>query len=134
MMDCFIKCWEGLSGAVPKLEEVTCLAESPTNEQFMNVYKSSECMDLIDKYIKFKEEIRNGKLGKTATFWLKYTDCMWILIGFQRSVKEKSWDLYVHSFMSTYHLVVQFRSSELCQMFTDLPPIAFAYSHITPRS
>ena len=36
----------------------------------------TSCANLISSYQQFKTDIRNGKLGKTAQFWMMYIDLM----------------------------------------------------------
>jgi len=68
--------------------KVAILAKDPsaTNLQTAEVCEGSQKY-LIDLE-EYKNSIREGKHGKTAKFWLTYCDCVWLLLRFQRSVKE----------------------------------------------
>ena len=52
------------------------------HEEVMN---SEALHDLFNRYNCFKEEVRAGRHGKTAMFWLQYMDMVWLLLRFLRA-------------------------------------------------
>ena len=56
----------------------------------------------------FKTEVRNGKHGKTAKFWLSYMDHIWTILNLIESVKTNRYDDYlrkVNKIISPFHLI-----------------------------
>ena len=56
----------------------------------------------------FKTEVRNGKHGKTAKFWLSYMDHVWTIMNQIESVKTNRYDDYlrtVNKIISLFHLI-----------------------------
>lgn len=45
----------------------------------------------------FKEKVRDGHLGKTAQFWIWYTDKVWLILCFLQATKENDLDLHIAS-------------------------------------
>ena len=45
----------------------------------------------------FKTEVRNGKHGKTAKFWLSYMDHVWTILNLIESVKTNRYDDYLRT-------------------------------------
>ena len=63
--------------------------------------KSRTCdavQGLAEEYFKFKQDVRNGKLGKTAKFWIQYADLIWNILHLQRATKTNDLDLHISSF------------------------------------
>ena len=73
------------------------LAIDPCHVKLQSVMKNAKCLTFIDKFEKFKNQIRKGDLGKTAQFWLMYCDCIWKLMRYQRSIKENNLEEYIIS-------------------------------------
>ena len=77
-----------------QLLSLATLANEPSAINFQTV----EGCDSSEQYLTNLEEnkncIRDGKNRKTAQFWLKYCDCVWLLLRFQRSVKENQLSLF----------------------------------------
>lgn len=98
LLDAFIDNVLKLSNdSMPTYPEFVDLAASPSQENLMKVVENEECSLFITKLCQFKSEVRAGKLGHTAKFWLMYSDCVMILLRFQRSVKENNFALYIES-------------------------------------
>ena len=70
------------------------LAENPSDSSFSEVFSSGECMKMVHDYNRYKDGVRDGLLGKTASFWCMYSDCVWILMRFQQAVKQNDLDMY----------------------------------------
>ena len=86
------------------------LSNSPSKESLEEVKLNEDCIKVIENYNKFKEEVRNGKCGKTAQFWLHYMDQIHLVLTFQRATKENNFELHL------------FCLKELCPLF-------FSYDH-----
>ena len=48
--------------------------ESPTEANLHKVVNDANIYSLTEKYIKYKERVLKGKLGKTAQFWARYME------------------------------------------------------------
>lgn len=48
-----------------------------------------------NRHAKFKEEACDGKLGKTAKFWLRYMEKVWLMLRFLRATKENNLELHI---------------------------------------
>jgi len=79
------------------LHSAVCLVNEPTPFNLCMTSDSDSCMDFVNRYDSFKDRVRQGKLGKTAQFWLAYCDCVWTLLSFQRAVKENDLELFITS-------------------------------------
>jgi len=69
--------------------EMRQLASNPSHETFDQCAASVHCLDFVKSYNQFQDDIRQGKLGETAKFWMAYCECVWILMRFLRAVKLK---------------------------------------------
>lgn len=49
---------------------------------------------ILQKYIDYQEEVRNGHLGKTAKFWLSVMDHTHLLLMLQYAVKTNNYALF----------------------------------------
>ena len=72
-------------------------ALQPTAENRQNAEDSETCKTYLMEYDKFKAAVRYEKFGKTAQFWLQYCDSIWVLLTYQRAVKENNMDLFSNS-------------------------------------
>ena len=71
------------------------------NEAFCSFYA---------RYKGFKQSWRDGHLGKTAQFWIRYMDLVWLILNLIKATKMNDFQLHLASLYS------------LC-------PILFAYDH-----
>lgn len=62
------------------------LTENPSYINLAHVYEYVSCQT-------FLVEVREGKLGKTAQFWIGYVDKMALILRFQRS--KNNYDLHL---------------------------------------
>jgi len=53
----------------------------------------------------FKDDICQGEFGLTAKFWITYSDSVWTLLQFQRSVKENDIDQCIVSLQQMLSLL-----------------------------
>ncbi|KAK3765688.1 hypothetical protein RRG08_026164 [Elysia crispata] len=72
--------------------------------------QNEDVRDLWMRYSHFREGVHHGQLGKTAQFWVKYMDKVWLLLRFPRATKT-------NNFMA--HL----------QCLQELCPLFFAMDH-----
>ena len=76
------------------LSDSFSLAECPSTTTFYEAFNNLKFMELVDR---FKVEVRSGLLGKTAMFWVMFSDCVWVLFKFQQAVKQNNFDMYLDS-------------------------------------
>ena len=70
------------------------LLENRSKENLEEVLQDSAVTKLVDDYEKFKNEVRRGKLGKTAQLWITYMDHIWLVLRLILSVKTNNFELY----------------------------------------
>ena len=71
------------------------LSADPSEENLLNVVSNESCVEFLNRYAKFKEEASDGKLGKTAQFWLRYMEKVWLMLRFLRVTKENNLELHI---------------------------------------
>ena len=71
------------------------LASKPAHKSFLACAACPECSEFINSYCQFKNSIRSGEYGNTATFWIMYCDCVWTLMQYQRAIKENDFDNFL---------------------------------------
>jgi hypothetical protein len=71
------------------------LAVNPSYANLGVNIEAAEFFNFAENYNNFKQDVREGKLGKTAQLWLSYSDCVWTLMRFQQSVKENNMQWYL---------------------------------------
>ena len=50
---------------------------------------------MFSQYEAFKENVRSGKYGKTAQYWIQYMDRVWLLLQFVQATKTNNFSLHV---------------------------------------
>ena len=60
------------------------------------VRNDTDVQKLLDQYCKFRTDVRNGLLGKTATFWISYIDKVYVMLDYIKAVKTNDMPLYVY--------------------------------------
>jgi len=79
-------------------KELLCrLADDPCEENLSNALSSESCAELLLHYSEFKAKVCDGQLGKTAQFWLKYMEKVWLILRFLRATKENNLELHIAS-------------------------------------
>ena len=58
------------------------LAKEPCRATLLAAVASERCQKSLRRYDEFKESVRQGKLGKTAQFWLSYMDKVGLILLF----------------------------------------------------
>ena len=57
----------------------------------------TSCANLISRYQQFKTDVRNGKLGKTAQFWMMYVDLMELQQMAYTSIQTNDYDMRLYA-------------------------------------
>ena len=55
------------------------LLEVPSEQVMNSAMSDNEIHTLVNGYSDFKDDVRRGKLGKTAQLWLSYMDDIWLV-------------------------------------------------------
>ena len=80
-----------------QLPELVSLAEEPSFNRMVEVMNSTSCSEFMENYSSFQNDVRGGRHGKTAQFWISYYDCVWVLLHFVESIKENDLQLYLQT-------------------------------------
>ena len=80
-----------LTSEVKTLETNLCHAE------FDNVVNSENFNLLFTQYEFFKEQVKCGKHGSTAKFWLDYMEKVWSALQFSVATRTNNFDVHVSS-------------------------------------
>ena len=68
---------------------------SPESGEYTDIMTSDSFIELASQYFIFKDQVRNGRYGKTAQFWIQYLDRIWLLLRFLRATKSNDLDLHI---------------------------------------
>jgi hypothetical protein len=82
---------------IRQVDELKSLAVHPCYENCADVMENEDNISFTDQFQNFKQQVRNGQLGKTAQLWMNYCDSVWILLRFVEAIKENDLELYVNS-------------------------------------
>ena len=74
LLDTFLDTLSEEESSELPLLAISKLAETPSYNLLLDVINDPDCLDIIHKFNDFKSEVRKGKLGNTAKFWLSYCD------------------------------------------------------------
>jgi len=104
--------------------ELESVATAPSADQQQAVLDCSEFQLFVAQFNKFRHDVRDGKHGSTAKFWVIYMECVWHLLRFQRSIKENNFDLYLSSiynlcsllFAADHHNYARYLSLQYMQL------------------
>lgn len=72
------------------------LMKSPSKENETVVLADLHLVSYIERFLKFRENVRTGVLGKTATFWMSYMDHVWLTLNLLQAVKTNDFLAYSH--------------------------------------
>ena len=70
------------------------LLVSPDSEQLEQSLNDPAVNELVESYKQYEQKVRQGKLGKTAVFWMSLIDQAHLLFMLQHSVKTNDLDLF----------------------------------------
>ena len=74
------------------MKELTNEMSSSTAKKIL---QSGVYAELFSQYEAFKENVRSGKYGKTAQYWIQYMDRVWLLLQFVQATKTNNFSLHV---------------------------------------
>ena len=57
---------------------------------------SNSLNGLISKYMTYRQEVSNGRIGKTAQFWMIYLNMMQVQTMAHTAVQENDWNSLMH--------------------------------------
>ena len=72
------------------------LVKSPSKENETLVLANLHIVSYIERYLKFRETVRTGVLGKTAILWMSYMDHVWLTLNLLQAVKTNDFFAYSH--------------------------------------
>ena len=78
-----------------EMKLISTLAETPKTENVTVVKQNPKLKEWMQKYDKYKEQLRAGEEGKTAQFWIGYMDKAWCLLRFLRATKANDLTLHI---------------------------------------
>ena len=106
-----LQVYESLHGCLFDEQGVTTLdhlAKNPCKDSLLACLASESCNKSLDRYVEFKETVRQGMLGKTAQFWLSYMEKVGLILQFQRATKENCLTLHLASLQRMCSLFFSF--------------------------
>ncbi len=92
--------------------------ETPSKLIVERAMKDDEIHALVVGYAEFKDEVRGGKLGKTAELWLSYMDHIWLILKLIQAVKTNNFVLYCECFYSMSGLFFSFGGQNYSRYLT----------------
>ena len=78
-------------------KKLKLILTSPQKESIESAANDPHVSKYIDDYFQFRWEVRDGRLGKTAQFWLNYVDHVRLALQLHEAVKRNDFLLYSHS-------------------------------------
>ena len=76
------------------LERIERLAATPDKETENVALNDENIVSYLDKYMRFREAVRSGQLGKTAALWMRYADHVWLILTLLQAVKTNNFTVY----------------------------------------
>ena len=73
---------------------------------------------LMREYAHFKDDVRRGSLGKTATLWLSYMDHIWMVMKLIQSVKINDFRTYSQCYYDMLDLFFSFEGQNYARYLT----------------
>ena len=77
------------------LQKLDKLLQSNFPEFLKTLLTDTSLNNFMNAYLKFQDEIRDGKHGKTAKLWLSYMDHATLVFALQEAVQDNNYLLYV---------------------------------------
>ena len=92
--------------------------ENPSRTS-LNVSRMDETlMSLVQEYADFKENIREGEMGKTARLWMSYMDHIWLILKLIQAVKVNDLSLYCECLYKMCDLFLSFDGHNYARYLT----------------
>lgn len=76
------------------------LAGSISRSSMQDVLNNPEFQSFTEAYDSFREDVRQGKYGLTAKFWITYMNSVRLLFRFQQAIKCNDLDMYISTMYS----------------------------------
>ncbi|KAL5014823.1 hypothetical protein ScPMuIL_000962 [Solemya velum] len=91
--------YEQLKDALPRdtLQKLTDIKEAPSSESVHFAINDEDLCAFLDDFIKFRGDVANGHLGKTAQFWISYLDHVRLVFSLLEAVKDNNFYLYAQA-------------------------------------
>ena len=80
------------------------IIKCPSKHIFAELLDDENLKTIFKQLEDFKTEVRNGKHGKTAKFWLSYMDHVWTILNLIESVKTNRYDDYLRTLNKMVYL------------------------------
>ena len=78
------------------MQKLDKLLQSNFSEFVKTLVTDTSLNDFMNAYLKYQDEIRNGKHGKTAKLWMSYMDHETLVLALQEAVQDNNYLLYVY--------------------------------------
>ncbi len=72
----------------------------------------------IKGYIRFRDSVRDERLGKTGQLWVSYMDHLWLILSLIQTVKYNDFMTYAHSLYLTADLFFAFGGQNYARHLT----------------
>ena len=83
----------------------------------------TSCANLISRYQQFKTDVRDGKLGKTAQFWMMYIDLMELQQMAHTSIQTNDYDMRLYAWENIFHIILHLAKL----IMQDMEPITWKH-------
>ncbi len=94
------------------------LKHSPSKENLQKVTEDVSLNEYIDHYMKYRDNVGNGSLGKTATYWMTYMNHVWLILELILAVKVNDYALYMNCFHSMPDIFFSFGGRNYARYLT----------------
>ena len=78
------------------LQKLDKLLQSNFPEFLKTLITDTSLNNFMNAYLKFQDEIRDGKHGKNTKLWLSYMDHATLVFALQEAVQDNNYLLYVY--------------------------------------
>ena len=77
-------------------EALNCQIQTLSDESLSHFMNDAQVASVIEKYLEFCDNVRNGCFGKTGKFWMSYLDHVAMILKLTRAVKTNDFELYAY--------------------------------------
>ena len=74
--------------------------------------------DFFRNYEHFRDDIRQGKHGKTPQFWMSYMDHIWLVLSLLYAVKVNDFELYAQCLLAMPDVFFSFKGQNYARYLT----------------
>ena len=79
------------------MDKVTENLDYPSHENHQVTLQEECTSQLFNMFANYRKSVLNGKMGKTAQFWLMYAERIWIVLRLLRATKQNDLELHIAS-------------------------------------